>query len=278
MPNIDLSDVREIIRQFDVSSAIDVALIAILVYIALRLVSGTRAMTQLRGAMLLVLVAVVTARIFDLEVIRFLIENSLTVLVIVAAIVFQPELRRLLDRLGRTGFRGLLDRTDYRNVAESLSRAAGRLSAQRHGALVVIERQTGLEDVIETGVRLDSRVTAELLTTIFFPNTALHDMAVVIRGERVVAAGCVLPLTSELSDGNRLLGTRHRAALGVTETTDAIAVVVSEETGAISVAVSRRLIPVADERRLQAVLEWLLNPDGVERGPAPSGAGQVAPQ
>jgi diadenylate cyclase len=273
---IDLENAREVLRQFDVSSAIDVLLIAVVIYTALRLVSGTRAMTQLRGAILLVLVAVLAARIFDLRVVRFLVENSITALVIVAAIIFQPELRRMLDRLGRTGIQGLIGRTEYRGTLEGIARAAARLSNQRIGALIVVERQTGLQDIIETGVRVDALVSPELLTTIFFPKTALHDMAVVIRQRRIVAASCVLPLASDFSDVDQSHGTRHRAAVGVTEFTDAVAIVVSEETGRISVAVAGRLIGVADDRRLLAVLEWLFNQAPTPERATPEGSGQVA--
>ena len=256
----DFSDTRETLSQFDASSAIDVLLIAIVIYGTLRLLSGTRAITQLRGALSLLLLAVVLGRVFDLRVINFLVENSFTALVIGAAVVFQPEIRRALDRLGRTGLQGFINRTEYSEIIDSVVRAAGRMSSERHGGLFVLERDTGLQDVIETGIPVDARISPELLAGIFYPNSPLHDMAVVLRDERVVAAGCVLPLANDLREGDRSLGTRHRAAIGITEQTDALSVVVSEETGGISVALGGRLTHVADERRLRAVLEWLLNP------------------
>lgn len=249
---------REVLEQFQPSSVIDVLLIAALIYGTLRALSGTRAMTQLRGAVILLLVAVVLGRAFDLTVVNYIVENSLPALLVGIIIIFQPEIRRALDRLGRTGVRGLLSKPDSSEVLDAIARAAGQLSQARHGALMVIERGTGLRDVIDTGVPIDARVTPELLAGIFYPNSPLHDMAVVIRDDRVLAAGCVLPLADQLPPGEGHLGTRHRAALGITEHTDAVSVVVSEETGGISVAVDGRLTHVADEQRLRTVLEWLI--------------------
>lgn len=269
----DLSHVREILGTFTFSSAIDVLLIAAVIYSALRIVSGTAAMTQLRGALALFLVFVVLGRLFNLTVINFLVANAFTALLVGAAIVFQPEIRRALDRLGRTGVQGWLNHPGYEEAIDSIVRAAARMSAERHGGLFVLERGTGLQDVIETGVPVDARISPELLAGIFYPNSPLHDMAVVLREERVVAAGCVLPLASDLSADDRSLGTRHRAAIGITEQTDALSVVVSEETGEISVALHGKLTRVADERRLKAVLEWLLEP-GALNG-SRSGAGSV---
>lgn len=275
MPNLDHA--REVLDQFTVSSAIDVLLIAAVIFSTLRLLSGTRAMTQLRGALSLLLVAVVLGRLFGLTVVNFFVDNSLTALLIGAAVVFQPEIRRALDRLGRTGLRGWLSPRTHSEVIDSVVKAAGRMSEERHGGLFVLERQTGLQDVIETGVPVDARVSPELLAGIFFPNSPLHDMAVVLRDERVVAAGCVLPLASELREGQRTLGTRHRAAIGITEQTDALSVVVSEETGGISVALGGKLTDVGDERRLRAVLEWLLEPSAAARAASQNGRGGALP-
>lgn len=262
----DTRHFREILDQFTVTSAIDVLLIAALIYATLRILSGTRAMTQLRGLLALFLVFVVLGRVLDLTVINYFVEHSVTALLVGVVIIFQPEIRRALDRLGRTGVSGWFRASDHAEVIEAVSRAAARMAAARHGGIIVIERETGLQDVIETGVPIDARVTAELLTSIFFPNSPLHDMAVVIREHRVVAAGCVLPLSSNPDE--RSLGTRHRASLGITETTDALAVVVSEETGQISVALNGRLTHIPDERRLRAVLEWVLEP-GLSGGARP---------
>lgn len=261
----DFNHAREIIEQFDGSSVIDVLLIAFVIFWTVRLLTGTRAMTQLRGALLLLLIAVLLGRMFDLTVVNFLVRNSFTALLIGAAIIFQPELRRALDRIGRTGLQGWLKGPRYAEVIDSIVRATTQMSRERHGGLFVIERETGLQDVIETGIPVDARVSPELLAGIFFPNSPLHDMAVVLRGDRVVAASCVLPLASELPRDGRGLGTRHRAAIGITEQTDALSVVVSEETGDITVGLGGRLTHVADERRLRAVLEWLLETSAATR-------------
>jgi diadenylate cyclase len=250
----DFDNLREILRQFGPSSVLDILLIAVVIFAAMRLLSGTRAMTQLRGVVFLLLLVVLVARVFDLTVVNFLVENSFLPLVIGGILVFQPELRRALDRLGRTGIQGWLSKPEYDEFVEAIATAARRMSRERHGALMVIERETGLQDVIETGVPVDGKVSPELLSGIFFPNSPLHDMAVVIRNDRVMAAGCVLPLAQELPESERNLGTRHRAALGITEQTDAISVVVSEETGGISVAEDGKLTHFADDRRLRQYL------------------------
>ena len=252
----DFQHLREILAEFGPSAALDVLLIAAVIFSALLLVSGTRAMTQARGALALVLVAVLMGRVFDLAVVNYLLRHSLPALLIGGAIIFQPELRRGLDRLGRTGFRGWT-RGEHEEVIDCLVKAATRLSNERHGGLVVVERTTGLQDVIDTGIPVDARISPELLAGIFFPNSPMHDMAVVVREERVVAAGCILPLTDDLPVGQRKLGTRHRAAIGITEHTDAFSVVVSEETGDISLALGGRLLHVPDERRLRVMLETL---------------------
>jgi diadenylate cyclase len=251
----DLNRLRELLGEFDGSAVIDLVLIGSVIYLVLRLMTGTRAMTQARGVVGIVLVAVLLGQSFDLTATNYIVRNSWPGLIIGAAVLFQPEIRRTLDRLGRTGWGATSVRAE---VIDAVVQAAERMSAARHGALVVFERGTGLEDVIETGVRVDARVSAELLGGLFFPNSPLHDMATVLRQDRVVAAGCVLPLSDRTSDGGQHLGTRHRAAIGITETTDAFSLVVSEETGMISVAVGGRLIRLHDRRRLRPLLERLL--------------------
>ncbi|OAI39941.1 hypothetical protein AYO38_01195 [bacterium SCGC AG-212-C10] len=256
----DSQHMREVLREFSFSSAIDVLIIAVAIFSLMRLLSGTRAVTQVRGVIAVALVVVILGRMFDLTVVNYLVAHSLPALLIGGAIIFQPDLRRALDRLGRTGLQGWLNRPRNEEVIEAVVTAAGRMSTERHGGLIVFERGTALGDIIETGVRVDAHVSPELLAGIFFPNSPLHDMAVVMREDRVVAAGCVLPLANDLPMSQRMLGTRHRAAIGITEQTDAVSLVVSEETGGISVALGGRLTPVADEDRLRAVLAWLLEP------------------
>lgn len=262
----DLQNLREILRQFGPSSVLDILLIAIVIFAAMRLLSGTRAVTQLRGVVFLLLLVVLVGRVFDLTVVNFLVERSFLPLVIGGILIFQPEIRRALDRLGRTGIQGWLAKPEYEEFVESVATATRRLSREKHGALMVIERETGLQDVIETGVPVEGKVTPELLTGIFFPNSPLHDMAVVIRNDRVMAAGCVLPLAQELPESERNLGTRHRAGLGITEQTDAISIIVSEETGGISIAEDGHLTHFADDRRLR---QYLLDTAHRQNGTAP---------
>ena len=251
-----MTDVPSILLRLDWASVIDIMLVSIVFYGLLTIIQGTQAVQLLRGIMIIVIVTVVVTSVFELTAFSWLIRNSLPALLVAIPVVFQPELRRLLERLGRSPG-GLLyvrpQEAVLRQVIETVAKASNQLSLARHGALIVLERETGLQDIIETGVRLDAEVTQELLQTLFFPNTALHDGAVIIRQDRVVAAGCVLPL-STTDGGERQLGTRHRAALGVTEGTDAIAVVVSEETGIISIAHNGRMIRRLDEKRLVRVL------------------------
>jgi diadenylate cyclase len=245
-----------IVLRLDFASVIDILLVSFIFYGLLTLIQGTQAVQLLRGVVIVVVITVVVTSVLKLTAFSWLIRNSLPALLVALPVVFQPELRRLLERLGRSpgGFFGLrTQEATLGEVIETVAQACSQLSAIRHGALVVLERETGLQDIIETGVRLNASVTRELLLTIFYPNTALHDGAVIVRHDRVVAAGCVLPL-STVNGGDRQLGTRHRAALGVTEGTDAIAVVVSEETGIISIAHNGRMIRRLDEKRLARVL------------------------
>ena len=251
-----LDTIRESLSRFDARAVVDILLIAAIIYWVLLLLRGTTAMSALRGIAFVFIGAFVLARLFNLRVLSFLLQNSLIALLIVIPIVFQPELRRALERLGRTGRRAWLGRPGYDSVVDAVTGAAANLSRQRHGALIVLERETGLEDYIDTGVRVDAAPSVELLEGIFFPNSPLHDGAVILRENRVVAAACTLPLAEE--SGKGLMGTRHRAALGISERSDAISVVVSEETGQISVASNGRMSRRLDAVRLRATLQSIL--------------------
>jgi diadenylate cyclase len=251
-----LTDFLAILLRLDWISVIDILLVSLVFYGVFTLIQGTQAVQLLRGIVIIVVIIVVITNVFQLTAFNWLIRNSLPALLVAIPVVFQPELRRLLERLGRSPG-GLLGRRSreaaLRQVIEAISQACNQLSLARHGALIVLERDTGLQDIIETGVYLNAEVSRDLLLTIFFPNSALHDGAVIVHEARIVAAGCVLPL-SAADGGDRHLGTRHRAALGVTEGSDAIAVVVSEETGIISIAHNGRMIRRLDERRLAKIL------------------------
>lgn len=268
---MDFQEAREVLNQFDWSAAIDVLLIAAAIFAAFRLLSRTRAITLLRGAVGLILVLVILGLALDLTAVNWILQNGLVALIVGAAVIFQPEIRRGLDLLGRTGIQDLLAHDPTEDTIDAVAEAATRMARERHGALIVFERETGLQDVVETGVPVDARVSPELIEGIFFPNSPLHDMATVVRGARVVAASCELPLADEVRGfGVRRLGTRHRAAVGITEQTDALTVIVSEETGEISVAQSGRLDRVARGSLLAQELHRRMerHPDGDNGEPA----------
>jgi diadenylate cyclase len=241
--------------RLDWSSIIDILLVALVFYLLLRLFQGTQAVQLLRGIIFLVLAIIVLSSLLDLRAFTWLMRNSLPALLVAIPVIFQPELRRALERLGRTEFLfgRLRGEEVVQQVIEEIVMACETLSERRHGALIVLERTTGLQDFIDTGSPIDSAVSSEMLQTIFYPNTALHDGAVVIRGDRIVAARVVLPLAQHLPVHGHL-GTRHRAALGISEQTDAVTIVVSEETGTISVAHNGRMIRRLGRERLRNVL------------------------
>lgn len=255
--------IRGNFQQFDAAAAIDIALISLLIFWLLLLLRGTTAMAIMRGAFFLLIGVFVLGRIFDLRVLNFLLRNSITGLLIGLPIVFAPEIRRALERVGRTGARAFGATASDRGTIDAVTDAAWDMGKQHIGALVVLERETGLQDYIDTGIPIDALPSPELLQGIFFPNSPMHDGAVVVRGNRVVAAGVTLPLSENSLPGE--LGTRHRAALGITERTDAVSVVVSEETGRISVAADGRLHTRLDEMRLRGLLDRLLSPGNGRR-------------
>ena len=251
-----MDELNAILSQFDYKSVIDIALVTAIFYGILRLFAGTQGVQLLRGVLVIILVGALAANFTGLTAFTWLIRAGGVAILIALPVIFQPELRRALERVGRTGrlFSRSRDTTITSKLISELIRSCNRLSQLRFGAIIVLEDQTGLRELVETGVRIDSNVNTELLLTIFHPGTPLHDGAVIIRDDRIVAASCVLPLTQRsLSDTS--LGTRHRAGIGITEDTDALALIVSEETGSISAARNGRLARRLDERRLRRVLE-----------------------
>jgi len=278
-----LANVVWIISKLNLRNLIDILLVASVIYVVLLLVRGTQAVQLLRGVILLALIVALIGSIAGLTAFNWLVRSGAQALVVIVAVILQPELRRALDRLGRAGGIAFWTARDVQldRMITEIAVGCRRLSEQRQGALLVIERETGLQDHIETGVELDALVVNDLLQTIFFPNTALHDGAVIIRGDRIVAAACVLPLAETIISDTHL-GTRHRAAVGITEQTDAIAIVVSEETGIISMARNGRIIRHLDERRLVTLLRALLKPRssgrrGTTRWPSARGQRDEAP-
>ncbi len=248
--------IQDILNRLGPIDVLDIFLIALLIYGVFLLLRGTAAIALLRGAAIILIVIAILAQALNLTVLDFVIRNSLTGLIIAVPIIFQPEIRRALERVGRTGFR-VWARSPYEQLIDTVGRTAMELASRKHGALIVFERETGLQSYVESGVPLDAVPSVELLEGIFFPNAPLHDGAVVLRESRVVAAGCTLPLSETRLSGE--MGLRHRAGLGVTEGTDAVSLMVSEETGAVAVAADGRLYPRLDEARLRGLLSRLLD-------------------
>jgi diadenylate cyclase len=245
----------------DPRNVLDIVLIAAFFYGVLTLIHGTTGITILRGIAILYLVGAVLSNVFGLTTVSWLLRNSLPLLSVALVVLFAPELRRALEQVGRPS--GVLTRpatnTPFGRTIEVLATSARRLSELGWGALIVLERDTGLGEYIETGTRLDAALSQELLLNVFFPHAPLHDGAAVVRGERIVAAGCLLPLT-DTGRGAGHLGTRHRAAIGISERTDAVCVVVSEETSQISIANNGRMVRNLDDEKLRKVLQVIYRP------------------
>lgn len=255
--NSVIDTLRDSLGRLDGAAIVDILIIASIVYALLMALRGTTAMTLLRGGVVIICGLFLLGRILELSVVNFVIRTSLPGLVLGVIVIFQPEIRRALERAGRTSIRRWLTSAEQDATLEEISTAVVELARARHGAIIVLTRSTGLEDYIETGVRIDAAVNAKLIEGIFFPNSPLHDKALVVRDERLVAASCTLPLAS--GDGVARMGTRHRAGIGISEQTDAIAIIVSEETGRVSIASDGRLLPLRDESRLRATLEALVS-------------------
>ncbi len=268
MPEIPVG-VRDVLLRLDVSAVVDILIVSGSIYWLLLLVRGTTAMTVLRGVGVLLVGAFILSRIFDLTMLNWMLRNSLAGLVVGMVVIFQPEIRRALERLGRTGMR-YGRRSERQDAINLVVRSTTQLARQNVGALIVLERDTGLQEVIDTGVPLDAQLSFELLNSIFPESSPLHDGAVIVRFDRVVAAGCTLPLSEAPLPAE--YGMRHRAAVGITERTDAVVVVVSEERGDVSLCSNGRMVPNLDEVRLTRQLHRLFDVDPVdtpEVGPAP---------
>ena len=258
---------------------LDIALTALLFYGLFSLIQGTRAVRLVIGAIMLYIVYVI-AQALNLILLLAILQTGAVVGLLALVVIFQPELRRALERIGRVGSFGWVlapaNASHAERVSTILARTASALAGQRIGALIVVERETGLQDAAEGGVMLHADLSGELLHSIFTPHTALHDGAVIIRGDRILAAGVVLPL-SETAFHRERYGTRHRAAIGISEQTDAVAIVVSEETGHVSLIEGGRVLRSLDEERLQKALLALLRPPDARGRAAHSVAGLGSP-
>ncbi len=258
-----------------VSILIEWLLIGVVVYSVLRFLAGTRGARLMKGVALLLLVTFLVVRVvaerFELERIQILYRYFLAAAFLTVLVVFQPELRRGLTRLGGTSWLARWMRRPPR-VADRIVPAVARLSAQRIGALIAVERQVGLAGLIESGVRLDAELSSELLQTIFWPGSMLHDMGVIIQADRVVGAGCQFPL-ADSAEVDRSLGSRHRAAVGLSTDSDAVVIVVSDETGIISLAERGRLRRDLSPEELDTALGDLLGEAVAAPAPTPAAAG-----
>lgn len=243
-------------------NVIDILVVASIIYWLLWVAQGTRATQLIRGIVTLLAVVFFVGTTLQLTALNWVLSQTWPVLLISLPVIFQPEIRRALEQLGQTSswlpmLRPGVNELAGRNVDE-LVKAATQLARHRYGALIVLERETGLQDYVERGVPIDGLLTRQLLINLFYPNSPLHDGAAVVRDGRIVAASVVLPLSDNTAATSQL-GTRHRAALGISEQSDAIAVVISEETGQISIAENGRLQRNLDAERLEAQLRSLLN-------------------
>lgn len=245
-------------HRVDLAAVIDILIVAVIVYGLISLTRQTRGSAVLKGLVVLLL-ATGVSMILGLNALKWLLRQVLTYGAVVLVVLFQPELRKALEQMGRGTLihhEGVKQDEERERIISEIIQCLTDLSRRRVGALIVFERQTGLKDIIETGTAIDARISAPLLENIFEPNTPLHDGAVIIRGTRVVAGACILTLTESLSV-SRELGTRHRAAIGVSETTDCIVLIVSEETGIISMAREGRITRHLDARALREILGGL---------------------
>jgi diadenylate cyclase len=250
------------------TSIVDILLVAVVIYWIFILIRGTRAVRIVLGLSILYLVYLV-AQALDLRLLSTLLQTGAVVGLFAIVVVFQPELRRALEQIGRFGSVNRIFQTGEvgaaEKVAREISRAARLLATSRYGALIVLERDTGLHDLAaESGVMLDAELRAELLVTIFYRGTALHDGAVIVSGDRILAAGVLLPLSQNVLDSERY-GTRHRAAIGISEQTDAIIIVVSEETGSISLVLRGRIERNLTEEQLRRRILNLIRPQTPRR-------------
>jgi diadenylate cyclase len=262
-----LNNIFFIFQRISWLSILDILLVTLIFFGLLYSLRDTQAMALLRGMILLVVVIILLTSLVELPAFSWVAQNSLPALLLSVPVIFAPEIRRTLERLGRAGTAWPVtikpaDVTLGQTIHAVVS-AAARLSARQHGALIILQRMDNLDEYIQTGVQMNARVTPEILLQIFYPNTPLHDGGVIIVGAQVAAAACVMPLSASgilNRSPERQMGLRHRAALGTSEASDAITVVVSEETGSISIAHAGRMLRRLDPERLENILTAFFRP------------------
>lgn len=263
-----LNEILFIFQRINWLSVLDLALVTLIFFTVLMLLKDTQATILLRGVLFLVILLAFLTQFIELPAFSWLIQTTLPALLLAIPVIFAPEIRRGLERIGRAGSSSIFGRNfasdeQIKQTMKIISLACARLSARRHGALIVLERSDSLQEYINSGIFMDAVITPELLLQIFYPNSPLHDGAAIIVGNRMKAASCVMPLSASgilNRTPERLMGLRHRAALGSSEASDAIVIVVSEETGSISVAQAGRLIRGLDSDRLENMLIALFQP------------------
>jgi len=251
IPFLNLS---ENVHWYDyLNDVLDIVVVTYVIYKLMMIVRGTKAVQLIKGISI-ILVSWFLSGFFGLKTLQFLLNQVITYGLLGIIIIFQPELRRGLEHLGRTsnlfGRTGTSDEEKQRQMIEAIVSSAQYMSKRRIGGLIAIERDTGLNEYVETGIRMDSHITSQLVINLFIPNTPLHDGAMIIQDGKIAAAACYLPL-SESPHIDKALGTRHRAAIGVSEVTDSVTLTVSEETGAVSLAIAGRLYRELDEEALR---------------------------
>lgn len=246
---------KNIASSVGITDILDIAIITFLIYKLLGFIRETRA-EQLAKGLLLLVVATLLSKWMHLYTLHWLLSGLISAGLVAIVVIFQPELRRGLEYLGRsriTNVFGEVDKEEAKRIVGQFVEAVTSMSASRTGALIVIEREIALNDIVETGTVIDAQITAQMIGTIFYEGTPLHDGAVIVRGDKLYAAGCVLPLTQN-KELNKELGTRHRAGIGITENSDALVIIVSEETGVISVAQNGRLTRFLDGKSIEKKL------------------------
>ena len=264
-----MQEILWVLSNLTITDLVDIFIVATLFFSASCLFRGTQAVALLRGTLTLVVALALVAALLRLQALSWMLTNAVTVLAVAIPVIFQPELRRALERIGRGELFSRQTPTHARErIIQEVCRAADKLSERRHGALIVLQRNSALQEFINTGIALNSDVSAELLLTIFWPKTELHDGAVIVdHNGRLAAAAAVLPLTASRNLPNPKMGTRHRASLGISEVSDAICVVVSEETGKIAVTNGGRMVSRLDIERLRTILHAFYGAERSESRP-----------
>ena len=250
-----ISMIMNSLKSMSLTAVIDILVVAFIFYKGYMLIKETRAEQLLKGIAFIIILIPISS-ILNLSMLYFILSKTLTIGIISVVIIFQPEIRRALEHLGRSAFEdnhGFEDREQRNIYVNEIVNAVSNLSETKTGALIAIEQRTGLGEIISSGTILEAKITSNLLENIFVINTPLHDGATIIGREKILAAGCVLPLTNN-KEINKKLGTRHRAAIGLSEISDSLVIIVSEETGVISLAINGRLTRNYDKDKLRTIL------------------------